>query len=90
MSPPDTECLASRLRKPSRTRRSRRSTGRPFFLVARENAEAAGVSGRYQTLEEMRSTLIGAAGRVDLALLVFNFLHQLDGDACVGLASQGS
>jgi len=51
--------------------------------VARENAEAAGVSGRYQTL-------VGSAfdtdwgGGFDLVLMA-NFLHQLDRDACVAL-----
>ena len=32
--------------------------------VARENADAAGVSGRYHTLGGVRSTLIGAAGSI--------------------------
>jgi 2-polyprenyl-3-methyl-5-hydroxy-6-metoxy-1,4-benzoquinol methylase len=51
--------------------------------VARENAEAAGVSGRYQTLEGNAFDTDWGGG-FDLVLLA-NFLHQLDSDACVGL-----
>jgi len=34
------------------------------LAVARENADAAGVSGRYHTSGGVRSTLIGAAGSI--------------------------
>lgn len=51
--------------------------------VARENAEAAGVSGRYHT--SAGSAFDADWGsEFDLVLLA-NFLHQLDHDACVSL-----
>ena len=51
--------------------------------VARENAEAAGVSGRYHTLAGSAFDTEWGGG-FDL-VLVANFLHQLDRDACVTL-----
>ena len=51
--------------------------------VARENAEAAGVSGRYRTLAGSAFDADWGCG-LDLVLLA-NFLHQLDRDACVTL-----
>lgn len=51
--------------------------------VARENAEAAGVSGRYHTLAGSGFDTDWGSG-FDLVLLA-NFLHQLDRDACVVL-----
>jgi ubiquinone/menaquinone biosynthesis C-methylase UbiE len=51
--------------------------------VARENAEAAGVSGRYHTLAGSAFDADWGSG-FDLVLLA-NFLHQLDRDACVTL-----
>ncbi len=51
--------------------------------VARENAEAAGVSGRYHTLAGSAFDADWGSG-FDLVLLA-NFLHQLDRDACVAL-----
>jgi len=51
--------------------------------VARENAEAAGVSERYHTLEGNAFDADWGSG-FDLVLLA-NFLHQLDRDGCVGL-----
>jgi ubiquinone/menaquinone biosynthesis C-methylase UbiE len=49
--------------------------------VARENAEVAGVSGRYHTLAGSAFDADWGSG-FDLVLLA-NFLHQLDRDACV-------
>jgi len=51
--------------------------------VARENAEAAGVSARYHTLAGSAFDADWGSG-FDLVLLA-NFLHQLDRDACVTL-----
>lgn len=51
--------------------------------VARENAEAAGVSERYRTLPGSAFD-VDWGGGFDLVLLA-NFLHQLDPDACVTL-----
>jgi ubiquinone/menaquinone biosynthesis C-methylase UbiE len=51
--------------------------------VARENAEAAGVSGRYHTLAGSAFDAVWDSG-FDLVLLA-NFLHQLDRHACVTL-----
>ena len=51
--------------------------------VARENAEAAGVSGRYRTLAGSAFDADWGNG-FDLVLLA-NFLHQLDRDGCVTL-----
>jgi 2-polyprenyl-3-methyl-5-hydroxy-6-metoxy-1,4-benzoquinol methylase len=51
--------------------------------VARENAEAAGVSGRYHTLAGSAFDADWGNG-FDLVLLT-NFLHQLDRDGCVTL-----
>ena len=51
--------------------------------VARENAEAAGVSGRYHTLGGSAFDTDWGSG-FDLVLLA-NFLHQLDQDGCVTL-----
>lgn len=51
--------------------------------VARENAEAAGVSERYHTLAGSAFDADWGGG-FDLVLLA-NFLHQLDRDACVSL-----
>jgi ubiquinone/menaquinone biosynthesis C-methylase UbiE len=51
--------------------------------VARENAEAAGVSGRYHTLAGSAFDTDWGSG-FDLVLLT-NFLHQLGRDACVAL-----
>ena len=51
--------------------------------VARENAEAAGVSERYRTLAGSAFDIDWGSG-FNLALLA-NFLHQLDRDACVVL-----
>ena len=51
--------------------------------VARENAEAAGVSERYHTLAGSAFDADWGSG-FDLVLLA-NFLHQLDRDACVAL-----
>jgi ubiquinone/menaquinone biosynthesis C-methylase UbiE len=51
--------------------------------VARESAEAAGVSERYHTLEGSAFEVEWGAG-FDLVLLI-NFLHQLDRDTCVAL-----
>jgi hypothetical protein len=51
--------------------------------VARENADAAGVSGRYRTLEGSAFDTDWPSG-LDLVLLA-NFLHQLDRNACVNL-----
>ena len=53
------------------------------LLVARENADAAGVSGRYHTLGGSAFDTDWGTG-FDLVLLA-NFLHQLDRDACVTL-----
>ena len=51
--------------------------------VARENAEAAGVSGRYHTVAGSAFDADWGSG-FDLVLLA-NFLHQFDRDACVTL-----
>jgi len=51
--------------------------------VARENAEAAGVSGRYHTLAGSAFDADWGSG-FDVVLLA-NFLHQLDRDGCVTL-----
>jgi hypothetical protein len=51
--------------------------------VARENADAAGVSGRYHTLGGSAFDTDWGS-RFDLVLLA-NFLHQLDQDGCVTL-----
>src|SRR5262245_11203063 len=51
--------------------------------VARENADAAGVSGRYHTLGGSAFDTDWGSG-FDLVLLA-NFLHQLDQDGCVTL-----
>jgi ubiquinone/menaquinone biosynthesis C-methylase UbiE len=51
--------------------------------VARESAEAAGVSERYHTLAGSAFEVDWGSG-FDLALLA-NFLHQLDHDTCVSL-----
>ena len=51
--------------------------------VARENSEAAGVSERYRTLAGSAFDVDWGSG-FDLVLLT-NFLHQLDHDACVAL-----
>jgi len=51
--------------------------------VARENADAAGVSGRYHTLGGSAFDTDWGSG-FDLVLLA-NFLHQLDPDGCVTL-----
>ena len=51
--------------------------------VARENAEAAGVSERYHTLAGSAFDADWGSG-FDLVVLA-NFLHQLDRDACVSL-----
>jgi len=51
--------------------------------VARENADAAGVSGRYHTLGGSAFETEWGSG-FDLVLLA-NFLHQLDRDGCVAL-----
>ena len=51
--------------------------------VARENADAAGVTGRYHTLDGSAFDTDWGSG-FDLVLLA-NFLHQLDRDGCVTL-----
>lgn len=51
--------------------------------VARENAEAAGVTARYRTLAGSAFETDWGSG-FDLVLLA-NFLHQLDRDGCVAL-----
>jgi len=51
--------------------------------VARESAEAAGVSDRYHTLAGSAFEVDWGSG-FDLVLLA-NFLHQLDHETCVGL-----
>jgi SAM-dependent methyltransferase len=56
---------------------------RAVLSVARESAEAAGVSGRYRTLAGSAFE-VDWGGGFDLALLA-NFLHQLDRDTCVVL-----
>jgi 2-polyprenyl-3-methyl-5-hydroxy-6-metoxy-1,4-benzoquinol methylase len=53
------------------------------LAVARENAETAGVSGRYHTMAGSAFDTDWGSG-FDLVLLA-NFLHQLDRDACVTL-----
>jgi 2-polyprenyl-3-methyl-5-hydroxy-6-metoxy-1,4-benzoquinol methylase len=53
------------------------------LAVALENAEAAGLSGRYHTLAGSAFDADWGSG-FDLVLLA-NFLHQLDRDACVTL-----
>ena len=53
------------------------------LVVARENAEAAGVSARYHTLAGSAFDADWGTG-FDLVLLA-NFLHQLDRDACITL-----
>jgi hypothetical protein len=53
------------------------------LAVARESAEAAGVSDRYHTLMGNAFEVKWGSG-FDLVLLV-NFLHQLDHDSCVAL-----
>jgi Methyltransferase domain/Dimerisation domain len=60
----------------------------PVLSVARENAEAAGVSGRYHTLAGSAFDADWGSG-FDLVLLA-NFLHQIDREACVYPSSKGS
>jgi len=56
---------------------------RAVLSLARENAEAAGVSERYHTLPGSAFDADWGSG-FDLVLLA-NFLHQLDRNACVTL-----
>lgn len=55
----------------------------PVLAVARENAEVAGVSERYHTLAKNAFDADWGTG-FELVLLA-NFLHQIDRDACVTL-----
>lgn len=83
MSPPDTECSASRLLEPSRTRKSRRSTGTPSFQLPERTPTRRVCRGATTRWGGSAFDTDWGSG-FDLVLLA-NFLHQLDQDGCVTL-----